>query len=181
MTTTSLRTGAARLLALAALAGAAGTTAAATSSFSFSGSTDSGPLAGQAFSGSFAFDDAMLTAGFSGSIDLVSFSLGLAGQTYTLASADATPTAFFEAGQFIGIDYVDVDSPDTALRPAVALVPSLTGQLADAYLSYEGAGELVGFGSYSVSAVPEPGQWALLLAGGLGLAATLRRRAAHKV
>ncbi|GCL65728.1 PEP-CTERM sorting domain-containing protein [Pseudaquabacterium pictum] len=161
-------------LALAALLGS-GLAQAASSPFQLTGSTDSGPLAGTVFSGSFAYDASPVVGDFSGSVALQAFQLQFAGQTYDLASADAPATAMFEAGQFIGLDYTDADSADAGLRPWLSLVPSLTGQFADAYLAYQGADGLGGFGSYSISAVPEPGQWALLL-GGLALVGVAGRR-----
>lgn len=163
-------------LALAALLGS-GLAQAASSPFQLTGSADSGPLAGTAFSGRFAYDASAVAGSFSGPVTLLEFQLQFAGQTYTLASADAPASAWFEAGQFIGLDIADVDSPDADQRPWVSLVPSLTGDMADAFLAYEVAGGLGGFGSYSVSAVPEPGQWALLIAGLAGVGALARRRA----
>ena len=165
-------------LALAALLGS-GLAQAASSPFQLTGSADSGPLAGTVFSGHFAYDASAVVADYSGFVPLQDFQLRFAGQTYDLASADAPATAWFEAGQFIGLDYADVDSADAGARPWLSLLPSLTGQFADAYLAYELAGGVSGLGSYSVSAVPEPGQWALLLSGLAGVGALARRRAAQ--
>ncbi len=155
----------------------AGTAHAATSLFDLAGRTDSGPLAGQRFSGSFAYDSSAAVAGFTGNIALTSFSLQFAGQTYTLANADAVPAVFYDGGVFLGLDYVDADSADAALRPQLSLVSGFTAFAGEAYLSYTGAGAAGGFGSYSITAVPEPQTLALLLAGLGLLAAVVRRRA----
>lgn len=178
MHTSFLRTGIAAL-ALAALLGSTAATA-ATSAFILQGVADDGPLAGQAFSGSFAYDTAAAGPGFSGDLPLSSFSLLLAGSSYTLASADAAPTAAFADGAFLGLAYADVDSADPGLRPRVTLQPGFFAFAGEAVLAYEGAGGAAGFGSYSISAVPEPGQWALLLAGLAGVAPLARRQTGTK-
>ena len=165
---------------LAALLACAGLQAHA-AAFTFVGTTDSGSLAGTAFSGSFSYADP--AAGFDGSVDLSAFSLGFAGQTYTLAGADVgtTPLAWFAAGSFIGIDYQDSSAADPALRPWVSLVAGFS-QFSEAALAYSTSSAGVGgFGSYSVSAVPEPASWALLFAGMAGVGGIMgvaaRRRA----
>lgn len=173
MHTSFTRTGIAAL-ALAALLGGTAATA-ATSAFTLQGVADDGPLAGQAFSGSFAYDTAAAGPAFSGDLPLSAFSLQFAGSSYTLASADAAPTAAFADGAFLGLAYADVDSADAALRPRVTLQPGFFAFAGEAQLAYEGAGGAAGFGSYSISAVPEPGQWALLLAGLAGVGALGRR------
>ena len=141
---------------------ALGLGAAHAAAFNFSGSTDSGPLVGMPFSGSFSYNDSNLPA--DGDALLSAFTLGFAGQSYTLASAVGQPAAVFAGGSFIGLSYLDDASPDAAVRPRVALVPGAFG-IADAYLAYEGASGLGGFGSYAVSAVPEPASAWLLLGG----------------
>ena len=162
-------------LALAALL-SAGHALAADSLFTLNGSTDSGPLAGTTFVGSFAYDAGAAVNGFSGDITLSAFTLQFAGQTYSLDSADSLPVAAFANGQFLGLAYVDADAADTGGRPALALVPGFTGFAGDAYMSYVGAAGMAGFGDYSISAVPEPVSAWLLLAGlgGLCMAARLR-------
>lgn len=137
-------------------------------SYTFSGQIDDGPLVGQAFAGSFEFDASSVTPTFTGDLALSAFSMLLFSQTYTLASADATPVAVYFEGSFLGLSYVDGDAANPLLRPFVALVPGFVS-LAGAYLGYDqsadpGAG-LAGFGSFSVSVVPEPAALLLMLAG----------------
>jgi len=144
-------------------------------SFTFSGEIDDGPLMGQVFSGSFDF------AGPVPELDaeptLTSFSLDLAGQIYTLASATpGTPhVALFFGGTFAGLDYLDDTAADPGLRTRVRFVPDLFG-VANYYFAYTGAGGSEGFGSYSVTVVPEPAAMLLMLAG-LGVVGGMARRA----
>lgn len=147
----------AALLAATCLAAQATTVA-------YTGIVDSGPLNGSSFSGSFSYVEP--TASFDGSVDLDSFTLAFAGQTYTLASADLTPVAWFASGSFIGIDYLDLDSAP----PAVAFLAGFN-DLSQALFSYDVPGAGQGFGGFtSLTTVPEPATTLLLLAG-LGLIA----------
>ena len=165
-----LATSAALLLA-PALASAA--------SFTFNGLISDGPLVGQSFAGSFEFNDGSVTPTFDGDLPLSAFTLLLAGQTYSLASAGTAPVAVYFGGSFLGVSYVDADAANPLLRPLVALVPGFVS-LSDAYLGYDqsrnpGDG-LAGFGSFSVTVVPEPAALLLMLAG-LGVVGSMARRA----
>lgn len=140
------------------------------SDFSFSGTLDSGPLVGESFSGSFGWAGAVPV---DGDWALSSFALTLAGQTYLLADADVPATASFAAGVFVGLSFVDADGAASVVRPQVSFVAGFSG-LDQAYLAYESAGQ-GGFGSYSVTAVPEPAAWALMLLG-LGVTTAVARR-----
>lgn len=159
-----------RLSAMAALLVCSAAAPAAT--FSISGSTDSGPLAGASFSGMFSYSDTGLPT--DGEALLTDFSLSFAGQSYTLFSADVAPTAVFSGGSFIGLSYVDDASADTSLRPQIGFTPGFF-DLSDAYLAYVGSGGQSGFGSYSIAAVPEPATLVLWL-GGVGLLGAMRRK-----
>lgn len=153
--------------------------AAQAADFSFEGLLADGPLAGLAFSGSFSYDAASVLPGVDADVPLSAFTLQLGSQTYTLASADFAPVAFFALGEFAGLSYVDADSSDLALRPQIAMISGFDS-FAEAYLAYVGvpdpAGASAGFGSYSVAVVPEPASVALWLAGLAGVAAVARRR-----
>lgn len=132
--------------------------------FDFEGVTESGPLVGELFAGQFAYDDSSVIAGFTGSIDLVDFSMLYVGQTFTMSGADVAPTADFVDGAFLGISFVDVDSFDPVIRPDISFVSGFSG-FDEAYLAYEAGQGLGGFGSYVVTAIPEPGAGLLLMAG----------------
>ena len=164
------------LVASAALLLAPALTLAA--SYTLSGLVDDGPLVGQAFAGSFEFDASSVTPTFAGDLPLSAFSMVLAGQTYTLASADAAPVAVYFDGSFLGLSYIDGDSANPMLRPFVALVPGFVS-LGGAYLSYDQSSDpnagLAGFGSFGVAVVPEPAAMLLMLAG-LGVVCGVARR-----
>ncbi len=166
-----------RLLAAAAAAAlvCALPAQAADSHFSFTGATTDGVFAANDFLGHFAYDAAALTGIDLETVALSSFSMSFRGQSYTLATADVPAMAVFWAGSFVGVDYADVDSTDSVLRPNVVLTAGMDAFADQAFFAYETAAGTGGFGSYSVSAVPEPGSYAMLLAG-LGAVGFMARR-----
>lgn len=143
--------------------------------FSFEGSTDSGTLLGQTFSGSFSFADP--TAGFSGPVDLDAFGLDVFGRSYTLDDADTTPVALFDSGAFLGVDYIS-----SAALPVVQLTAGFF-DASESFFAYQSAepGFDDGFGSIVftpvANPVPAPATLVLALSGLLLLGGTLARRA----
>lgn len=142
------------------------------------GLVDSGSLAGTAFSGSVGFEDPV--AGYDGGLELTSFTLDLAGHTYTLDMADSAslPLARFSAGSLLGVDLL-FTSGVPAVQPQLQLLAGFFSA-DEAYLAYDATGGgTEGFGSVFFTEVtqdvPEPASAALVLAA-LAAAALARRR-----
>lgn len=157
------------LLALAALALTAGAAQASVVNYTFAGIFESGPVLGEAFSGSFSYNDQSVTGIDSELVDLGSLVFTALGHAYT---ANGASQAAFLNGDFVGID-----ASYSYAGGGLAFVDGVF-DLASAYAAYQPTGSVGSFGSYTVTLVPEPAMLALSLAGlgAAGFATTSRRR-----
>lgn len=160
------------LLALAALALTAGAVQASPVNYTFSGviedTTGAPSLVGEAFSGTFSFDDALLTSS-TDFLDLTGLTVSFLGISYTLVDAAPGSVVDFFGGQVTGIDaYFGAANQLT-----------LTNGFGSPYLNYISAAGVESNGSLTVAAVPEPAMLALIVAGlgAAGFATTRRRKA----
>lgn len=144
---------------------------AATTTYTFSGTLDSGMFNGETFNGQFSFDDAALTKTGNKFIAVDAVSLSFLGDDYTLSNASGTPEAAFADGTFQGLSFT-VESSD----PAFSLIPA-EPNVSEAYFGYTPSAGVSGFGSvtYTLVPVPEPETYGMLLAG-LGLVAWAAKR-----
>ncbi|MEA5511547.1 PEP-CTERM sorting domain-containing protein [Crocosphaera sp. UHCC 0190] len=115
---------------------------AATVSYIFTGTLDSGSLNGETYSGSLSFDDL--------SLDVIDFNFSFLGSTFTIADADTTPRVLFDNGQFLGLDYVVSN-----FNPSFSFIPGFFS-IDEAYFAYDSGNSGAGFGSINYYAVPEP-------------------------
>lgn len=134
--------------------------------YNFGGVIELGPLSGAAFSGSFSLDEGLVTGSGFEEIALSAFTLTFSSQTFAL---NGSAMANYDGGVFLGLGYTTTGAGYT-----LDLIPGSI-DASDAFLNYKPLGGIESSGGYSISAVPEPETYALML-GGLGLVGWLARR-----
>lgn len=158
------------VLALALLAGIPAAQA-ATQTWNFNGTLDSGHFSGQNYGGTFSFDDVALTGVADEWLTVGNLSLSFLGSSYTQANATvgSTPEVSFYDGVFLGLSYSAGTTGD-----GFTFTPGYSTS-GDAFVSYDTPAGSSGAGSVIYAPVPEPETYAMLLAG-LGLLGMMGRR-----
>ncbi|MDJ0731059.1 MAG: PEP-CTERM sorting domain-containing protein [Crocosphaera sp.] len=123
---------------------------AATISYTFSGTTDSGSLINENYTGTFTFDDANLTGFNKESLTVSTVTFNFLGTTFTKTDAAAPPTVNFLNGELVGLFY-----SVTNFEPTFSITPGFFN-LNGGYFSYEPSTGNAGFGNITYQVVPEP-------------------------
>ncbi|ACK73277.1 conserved hypothetical protein [Gloeothece citriformis PCC 7424] len=140
--------------------------------YTFSGTIEFGDLTGESFSGSFNYDDSLLTGSGYEVVDVSDLELTFLGNTFTAVNGDSTPRVEFSEGNFLGL-YYSVSS----FNPEFSLLPGFS-DVSDAKFAYIGSND-AGFGTVQYTVVPEP--FTLLGTGtALGLGLLFKRKLKQK-
>lgn len=123
---------------------------AATVTYTFNGTLDSGALNGESYSGSFSFDNSLLTGIDDEYLTISNLYFNFLGSDFSIADADNDPEAVFFDGEFLGLSYV-VSNFD----PSFSFIPGFF-ELDEASFAYTPVAGNSGFGSINYQVVPEP-------------------------
>jgi len=140
---------------------------AAVQSYALGGAIDAGPLFCQTYAGSFSFDDAPLTGVDAEWLLVDSLAMNFMGSSLTEAdvAADGAVEVGCAGGTCIGLSY----SVDSAAHPFAFVAGS--SDTSDAFFATDSSSGSLHY----LTAVPEPRDWMMLLAG-MGLVGTVVRR-----
>ena len=119
--------------------------------YSFEVLPDSGPLAGDRFSGQVEFDDSVLTGVGDETVGLSDFSFSFLGNNFTPVDDPLAFAQFFD-GTFLGLDYI---STDFQLLSGIDIFEPAFSSIDNTFFSYDipsGAG----FGNISYTVVTKP-------------------------
>lgn len=145
---------------------------AATQSYFFNGTLESGALMGNSYQGQFSFDDASLTLTGEEYLGVDSLAMSFLGSQWSLALADAgavTEVKFVD-GAFAGLSY-NATLGDTGF----STIPG-SFDATDAFVAYTTTLGNDGTGNLIYAPVPEPESYAMLVAGLALMGAMARRR-----
>ena len=160
-------------LLTATVAIAASPVSAAGITYDFEVLPDSGPLAGDRYTGSFSYDDSLLSNAGTEFLLVDTFSFSFLGQDYDETTGPFATEVLFTDGDFLGLNYAASD---------FSFIPGFFDS-SEAFFAYQtdagvGAADVVYTLRQPEQSVPEPtSAIALILAGALGTAA-LKQQAA---
>ena len=134
--------------------------------YTFTGSFDAAP-ATAVLSGSFSFDDDVVTAGSpDGSFNFTALAVSFQGASFALVQA-TDPYVQFESGTLTG--------PNALFTTGAGQQLALQSFFGSSNFTYAVNGQPDQLGTLTLTAVPEPQTWALML-GGLGAVGLIARR-----
>lgn len=162
---------------VAVLGFGAGIGQAAPVNYNVSGAVDFGPLLGETYTGKFSFDDAPLTGSGNEFLSVDYLDFNFLGNAFNQTNGVVLPEAAFLDGDFLGLSFSGLSFNVNASNPNFAFIPGFFN-ISEAFFSYDNRAGGAGFGSlvYTVSAVPEPQTWAMLLSGLALVGVVVRRR-----
>jgi hypothetical protein len=129
-------------------------------SYNLAGTIQNGLLTGQTFSGTFSYDNSLLTGlGFE-FLDVSQVNLNFLGSTFTAVNADSNPTVEFLDGILLGLNF-----STSSFTPEFSLIPA-SGST-EATFSYIGINDS-GSGPVQYVLIPEPSTVLGIIALGIG-------------
>ncbi|MCA2552503.1 MAG: PEP-CTERM sorting domain-containing protein [Microcystis sp. M04BS1] len=129
-------------------------------SYNLAGTIQNGLLTGQTFSGTFSYDNSLLTGlGFE-FLDVSQVNLNFFGSTFTAVDADSNPTVEFLDGILLGLNF-----STSSFTPEFSLIPAFGST--EATFSYIGINDS-GSGPVQYVLIPEPSTVLGIIALGIG-------------
>jgi hypothetical protein len=125
----------------------------------------------ETFSGTFSYDNSLLTGSDFEFLDVSQVNLNFLGSTFTAVNADPNPTVEFLDGNFLGLNF-----STSSFTPEFSLIPAFGST--EATFSYIGTNDK-GSGRIQYALVPEPSTVLGLIALGIGGFLVGRKRDYH--
>ena len=134
--------------------------------YNLAGTIQNGLLTGQAFSGTFNYDNSPLTGSGFEALDASQVNLNFLGSTLTAADADSIPTVEFTNGGFLGLNFsASSSTPEVYLIPAFGITVATFSYIGT---SDDGSGAIQYTVVSAPTTIPEPSTVLGLIALGVG-------------
>ena len=139
--------------------------------YNLAGTIETGLLTGETFSGTFSYDNSLLTGSDFEFLDVSQVNLNFLSSTFTAVNADSNPTVEFLDGILLGLNF-----STSSFTPEFLLMPAFGAM--EATFSYIGTNDN-GSGPVQYALVPEPSTVLGLIALGIGGFLVGRKRDYH--